>query len=359
MKTHSLNFWYAVFAVIFAILAAALAGCAPSPSATSPTGVAATPVPTQPTALATVLVPATPTQSAAATITAVALATAVSTQSATPAPTATTTVLVNASPPELKFRLIQQFRPIFFCDRDLYPVAHDVSDAEIAARVAQLRHDSQVFAAIVQHLGLQGTTNPSPDQNRLIDAARKQLEAVQLVPAGEQFSFDLRTTGADRRGMQITGTITADGVVRITSQQPSFNTCPICLAGSTLIDTPQGAVQVRALMVGMPIWTANAFGQRELGVVLKTVRRPVPADVLMVQLVLDDGRALLLSPAHPTFDGRYAGDLRIGDSLDGARVASTQLVPFGQDATYDLLASGATGAYWANGVLMGSTLAPK
>jgi len=51
-----------------------------------------------------------------------------------------------------------------------------------------------------------------------------------------------------------------------------------------------------------------------------------------------------------------------GDLYDGASVASAQLVPYGGDATYDILPSGDTGFYWANGlpakagVLLGSTL---
>ena len=77
----------------------------------------------------------------------------------------------------------------------------------------------------------------------------------------------------------------------------------------------------------------------------------------MVHLVLADGRELLVSPGHPAADGRRAGDLKVGDSLDGSTVARWELVPYAGDRTYDLLPGGPTGHYWANGILLASTLA--
>jgi hypothetical protein len=76
----------------------------------------------------------------------------------------------------------------------------------------------------------------------------------------------------------------------------------------------------------------------------------------MVHLVLADGRELLVSPGHPTADGRAAGSLRAGDALDGSTVIGVDRVPY-TGRTYDVLPMGATGRYWANGILMSSTLA--
>jgi hypothetical protein len=42
--------------------------------------------------------------------------------------------------------------------------------------------------------------------------------------------------------------------------------------------------------------------------------------------------------------------------LDGAHIASVDRVAYAGGATYDILPAGATGTYWANGVLLGSTL---
>ena len=55
-------------------------------------------------------------------------------------------------------------------------------------------------------------------------------------------------------------------------------------------------------------------------------------------------------------DGRPLGILRSGAVLDGARVVSAEREPYSGAATYDILPSGATGLYWANGVLLASTL---
>lgn len=133
-------------------------------------------------------------------------------------------------------------------------------------------------------------------------------------------------------------------------------TCPICLAANTLIDTPLGTVSVQQLQKGMQIWTTDKFGNRVIGVVQKTSRVPVPPTHQMVHLILNDGRKLFVSPRHPTIDERVIGDLVIGDLYDGASVVSVERVPYGDNATYDVLPSGETGFYWANGILVGSTL---
>jgi hypothetical protein len=78
---------------------------------------------------------------------------------------------------------------------------------------------------------------------------------------------------------------------------------------------------------------------------------------LMVHLRLADGRELLASPGHRTADGRPLGTLAAGDPLDGSTVTLWELVPYGGARTYDLLPAGSTGTYWANGILLLSTLA--
>ena len=83
---------------------------------------------------------------------------------------------------------------------------------------------------------------------------------------------------------------------------------------------------------------------------------PVPATHRVVQLRLSDGRAVDVSPGHPTADGRKVGDLTAGDGYDGAIVMSATLSPYSGGSTFDVLPAGATGMYWANGVLLGSTL---
>jgi hypothetical protein len=71
--------------------------------------------------------------------------------------------------------------------------------------------------------------------------------------------------------------------------------------------------------------------------------------------VLSDGRTVEASPGHPTADGRHVGELVPGDLLDGSRVRAVERVSYIGD-TWDLLPAGPSGAYWADDVLLGSTL---
>lgn len=132
--------------------------------------------------------------------------------------------------------------------------------------------------------------------------------------------------------------------------------CPICLAGNTFIDTPSGLVQVKDLQVGMSVWTTDKTNQRVSGVITKTSKVSAPLTHQMVYLIFADGRELLASPGHPTINGHTVGDLAPGDRYDGVSVISTKRVSYDEGATYDVLPSGDTGFYWANGILIGSTL---
>ena len=147
-------------------------------------------------------------------------------------------------------------------------------------------------------------------------------------------------------------TVTFDKVV---GEEPSGG-CPICLAGNTHIDTPTGLVLVKDLQIGMSVWTMDKSGQRVSGIIVKTSKVLVPPTHQMVHLVRDDSRELFVSPGHPTIDGRVVGNLAPGDLYDGVSVVSVKRVSYNESATYDILPSGDTGFYWANGIIMGSTL---
>ena len=72
--------------------------------------------------------------------------------------------------------------------------------------------------------------------------------------------------------------------------------------------------------------------------------------------MLGDGRQVLVSPGHPTADGHRVGDLVAGDDFDGSTVVAADRIAYA-GYTYDLLPSGPTGTYWADGVLLVSTIA--
>jgi hypothetical protein len=135
-----------------------------------------------------------------------------------------------------------------------------------------------------------------------------------------------------------------------------YGGCPICLSGNTLIDTPNREINIKELKPGMLVWTADKLGQRQTATILKVGKTAVSSTHKMVRIILEDGRELFGSPNHPTADGRLFGELRTGDILDKSRVKSDELVSYEQKYAYDLLPSGETGFYWANGILVGSTL---
>lgn len=138
--------------------------------------------------------------------------------------------------------------------------------------------------------------------------------------------------------------------------EPTPGGCPICLSGNTLIDTPDGNIPVKELKIGMSVWTSDGLGHRQPAVIIKTGKAQAPPNHKMVHIILDNGRELFASPGHPTADGRTFGDIKSTDVVDNSHVKNIELVPYDQKYTYDLLPSGDTGFYWANGILVGSTL---
>jgi hypothetical protein len=281
---------------------------------------------------------------------------AVACGSATPAPVAGSPL----DQVQLKFAVLDAAGKPVFCDPDYYPVARGEGEqANAIARYPEIKADATTYAAILAHEHL--TDGALTDAQKLtVYRAWKLLRATVLTQTGSQYSFQYRiqsSTGSAAYQM-IAGTVSVDGRVTVTSRTPTGPpNCPICLAASTLIATPAGPVRVTDVRVGMTVWTQDAQGDRVAAPVVQVGSMPVPAGHLMVHLVLADGRELLVSPGHPAADGRHAGDLRAGKMLDGSVITSWELVPYGADRTYDLLPAGATGHYWANGILMASTLA--
>ena len=175
--------------------------------------------------------------------------------------------------------------------------------------------------------------------------------------AGYSFLYRVQSKGGSAAYEMVSGTVRVDGVVTVSSRTPSGPpNCPICLAASTMIATPNGPVRVTDVRVGTIVWTQAADGSRVAASVIQIGSIEAPAEHRMVHLFLADGRELLVSPGHKTADGRPVGTLRAGDRLDGSMINRLELVPYAGGRTYDLLPAGATGHYWANGILLSSTL---
>lgn len=271
-----------------------------------------------------------------------------------PGPVAGTPLTV----PELKFAVMDSVGKPVYCDPDFYPIAREGGEqANALSLYEQIKSDSQTYQAILAHEHL-----PSGDltdaQKVSVYRAWKLLRALVLTKTGSgtDYVFDYRvqsSTGFER----VHGTVHVDGAVTVSSRTASGPpACPICLAASTGIATPNGSVRVTDVRVGMIVWTQATDGSRIGAPVVEVGSMEAPIAHRMVHLLLADGRELLVSPGHRTADGRQAGELRAGDQLDGSTITAWELVPYAGGRTYDLLPAGATGFYWANGILMSSTL---
>jgi hypothetical protein len=257
---------------------------------------------------------------------------------------------------QLKFAAMDAAGKPAYCDPDFYPLAREGGEqASALARYPQIQADTEVYTAILSHEHL--PSGQVTDAHKLtVYRAWKLLRALTVTQSGNQYSFSYRafTTGGYA---MVSGTVRVDGVVSITSRTPTTApNCPICLAANTLIATPNGEVLVTDVRPGMLVWTQTPDGRRVAARVVEAGSTPVPVGHLMVRLALADGRLLLASPGHRSADGRPLGTLAPGDRLDGSTIVGWELVPYGSDRTYDLLPAGPTGTYWANGILLSSTL---
>jgi len=129
-----------------------------------------------------------------------------------------------------------------------------------------------------------------------------------------------------------------------------------CLPPAILIATPDGEVAVSELREGMPVWTQNLAGEQVLATIVMTSSVEVDEDHRIVVIELADGRSVEVSAGHPALDGGGVEHLRSGTIYDGSEITSAETRAYRQPRTFDLLPSGTTGVYWANGIPLRSTL---
>ena len=263
------------------------------------------------------------------------------------------------SEPQLKFAVMDSVGQPVYCDPDFYPIARVGGEqANAIARYPEIKDDTVTYAAIVanEHLPLGDLTD---EQKLVVYRAWKLLRALTLTQSGSSYAFEIRVqskTGSAAYEM-VAGTVRGDGVVTVTSRSSTGPpNCPICLAASTLIDTPDGPVRVTDVRVGLVVWTQAADASRVAAPVVELGSVEAPPTHMMVHLLLADGRELLVSPGHRTADGRALGSLKVGDPLDRSTISRWELVPYAGGRTYDLLPASVTGHYWANGILLASTI---
>ena len=266
----------------------------------------------------------------------------------------TTTVAYTVS--ELKYKLLAAYPDYFWCDPDFYPVARSGAEQQNAIdQFAAIQANREEFTAILTHLNLADKAGYTDDEKLQIYREYKKLNgAVQVTAAASGYTFTIRIGQNQSETYQ--GTIAVNGLITVTGTTPSINTCPICLAEGTLIDTPNGLVPVEKLQKGMIIYTQDSTGKKIAGVITAAASVQSPTSFQIIRIALNDGRSVSASPGHPTTDRRTIGELKVGDYLDGGIVAAVTAVPY-NGYTFDILPDGGSGFYWANGILLKSTLA--
>ena len=126
---------------------------------------------------------------------------------------------------------------------------------------------------------------------------------------------------------------------------------PICCSPDTRIRTDGVQKRIADIKKGELVISDDGKAVR----VKKVSKTPVKNHKVL-KITLNDATILEISPGHPTADGRKFKDLKMGDILDGRMVIETKLIPYIQSHTYDILPDSKSGNYYANGILIGSTL---
>ena len=272
-------------------------------------------------------------------------------------PVATPTVVRSPGPElsvtGLKYLLIHHFGGVFVAEPVVLPREIRLEQAQNAMPV--IRGNGEEFQAILQELGIEGAVTLTDEQQLLVFGEKTKLNHIRLEPSEDAYAFELVIGGRNDRS-DVKGTVSRQGTITVHSNEPSLGPLPVCLALRTRIQTPNGDIQVRDLLSGTEVWTTDASGARIAATIGKVASSPVPKGHEMIDLVLDDGRSLTASPSHPLADGRALEELVIGEIMDGARVVSAKRVTYQETHTYDVLPEGSTGLYWANEILIASTL---
>src|SRR5256714_9656540 len=237
----------------------------------------------------------------AGTITATAVTGTIVPGTIPPNPTATPSPTPSPAPggltqAQLKYRLVDQFGRLLYCDPDYYPVARADEGALAHARLPEIQKDTPTFSAVLTHLGIAATSSYTSDQELAIYRDWKMLNAIHLDQVGGGFHF-LAIFGAPQQAARVDGTIEQRGNVTVASRTPSGQPpCPICLARGTRIATPSGDIAVEDLNVGDIVWTRDAAGGRIALPPLEIGSTPGPAAHPAVQPRLSHGRAVHRSP---------------------------------------------------------------
>lgn len=284
----------------------------------------------------------------------------------TPGPSSTSTggPRIAFAPQSLQYIVLDRFGPPVACDPDVYPVGRNDGERLSAEEWwSTLNPGSTLGRAIIDRLGW--SYPPAPEQVDRVAAYRehKKLRTVQMTPvdSGRAYQFEFNGplpggTGSWDGGpaTRFVGFIGLDGRIDQVIERPTDATCPVCLEGETRVRTPDGDRPIRLLRSGDAVLSVDARGRTIEVTIRTTVRRAVIGPLVTFELA--DGRRLNVSAAHPLPDRRPVGVLAAGDILDGSAIVRRGTGEASGGVTYDILPDGPTGLYWANGILLASTI---
>lgn len=130
-----------------------------------------------------------------------------------------------------------------------------------------------------------------------------------------------------------------------------------CLPASTLISTPNGDIAIHQLKENDIVLTTNLKGETIEVPIKMTNKVLVSEGHSMIVLELSDGRKLQVTAEHPSaVVSKSIDQYSIGEEINGSVITQKSVIIYEEEYTYDILPSGETGFYWANGILIGSTL---
>lgn len=133
-------------------------------------------------------------------------------------------------------------------------------------------------------------------------------------------------------------------------------TCGVCRCASpdTPIATASGNRAIRDLRVGDLVYSVHRDSIQL--VPIKRIHRVAAVNHHVLRVEFASGAKFEMSAMHPTANGKPLSAFGVGDELMGERIVRVTRIPFQHSHTYDILPDSDTGTYFADGVLVGSTL---
>src|SRR5713101_381191 len=122
---------------------------------------------------------------------------------------------------QLKYRLVDRFGGLLFCDPDFYPIARADEQSQADQRFPEIQKDGPTFSAILAHLGIAPAATYTSEQRLAVYRDWKMLNALALEPVSAGFHFNAIFAGQSgaspqpRGGSRVDGTIDQRGTITV------------------------------------------------------------------------------------------------------------------------------------------------